>query len=80
VAGRQRTGRGSSEQAARRSFDEPSLRVCISIHPDGNSFSDLGRVLAPNDPAVWGNGRLDDVGVVVLDEVHYLVGRCTFNR
>jgi superfamily II helicase len=37
-------------------------------------------VLAPNDPAVWGNGRLDDVGVVVLDEVHYLVGRCTFNR
>jgi len=29
---------------------EPSPRVCISIHPEGESYSDLGRVLVPTEP------------------------------
>jgi hypothetical protein len=35
-----------------------SLWVCMSIHPEGESCSDLGRVLVLNDPPVLTVGLL----------------------
>jgi hypothetical protein len=31
----------------------PPPRVCMSIHPESKSCSDLSRVLVRNDPAAW---------------------------
>ena len=30
-----------------------TMRVFVSVHPEGKSCSDLGRVLVVNDPTAW---------------------------
>jgi len=35
----------------------PPSRVCMGVHPEDKSCTDLGLVLVLNDPAAWGGGR-----------------------
>ena len=37
----------------RRHLPSTSPRVCMGMHPEGESCSDLGRVLVLNDPTAW---------------------------